>query len=62
VIGPLAERALCKSLIISDSGPAIFLTRPIAAVLTLLALAAVAVPAARAIRQALRSRAPVRAA
>jgi putative tricarboxylic transport membrane protein len=59
VIGPLAERALRQSLIISDSGVAIFFMRPIAAVLTLLALSAVAVPAARAIRQALRNRARV---
>jgi len=62
VIGPLAERALRQSLIISDAGPAIFLTRPIAAVLTLLALAAVTVPAVRALRQLLRGRARVPAA
>jgi putative tricarboxylic transport membrane protein len=50
VLGPLAERALRQSLIISDSGVGIFFTRPIAAVLTSLALLAVAVPALRAIR------------
>ena len=53
VLGPLAERALRQSLIISDSGVAIFLMRPISAVLTLLALSAVAVPAARALWQGL---------
>ena len=46
VIGPLAERALRQSLIISDAGVGIFFTRPIAAVLTSMALAAVAVPVA----------------
>jgi putative tricarboxylic transport membrane protein len=62
VLGPLAERALRQSLIISDAGVAIFFTRPISAVLTLLALSAVAVPAARALRQALRGRARAAAA
>jgi putative tricarboxylic transport membrane protein len=62
VLGPLAERALRQSLIISDAGPAIFLMRPISAVLTLLAFAAVAVPAARALRQVFRRRSRVPAA
>ena len=62
VLGPLAERALRQSLIISDSGVAIFLMRPISAVLTLLALSALAVPAARAVWQALRGRARAAAA
>jgi len=54
VLGPLAERALRQSLIISDAGLGIFFVRPIAAVLTLLAVAAVAVPVARALWQAAR--------
>jgi putative tricarboxylic transport membrane protein len=62
VLGPLAERALRQSLIISDAGVAIFFMRPISGVLTLLALAAVAVPAARALRQAVRGRARAAAA
>jgi putative tricarboxylic transport membrane protein len=49
VLGPLAERALRQSLIISDSGAAIFFMRPIAAVLMAMALAAVIVPALRAL-------------
>jgi putative tricarboxylic transport membrane protein len=49
VLGPLAERALRQSLIISDAGVGIFFLRPISAVLTVLALTAVAVPATRAI-------------
>jgi len=49
VLGPLAERALRQSLILSDAGLGIFFLRPIAAVLTLAALAAAAVPAARAL-------------
>jgi putative tricarboxylic transport membrane protein len=53
VLGPLAERALRQSLIISDSGVGIFFTRPIAAVLTALALLAIAVPAVRAVRRRL---------
>jgi putative tricarboxylic transport membrane protein len=47
VLGPLAERALRQSLIISDAGLGIFFTRPIAAVLMMLALAAIAVPLAK---------------
>ena len=41
VLGPLAERALRQSLIISDSGIAIFFMRPIAATLTVAALLAI---------------------
>jgi putative tricarboxylic transport membrane protein len=47
VLGPLAERALRQSLIISDAGVGIFFMRPISGVLMALALAAVAVPVAR---------------
>ena len=50
VLGPLAERALRQSLIISEAGLLIFFTRPISAVLVIAALAAVAVPVARAVR------------
>jgi putative tricarboxylic transport membrane protein len=50
VLGPLAERALRQSLIISDAGIGIFFLRPISAVLTCAALAAVAVPMVRALR------------
>jgi putative tricarboxylic transport membrane protein len=48
VLGPLAERALRQSLIISDAGMGIFFMRPISAVLTLAAIAAVLVPVVRA--------------
>ena len=44
VLGPLAERALRQSLIISDAGIGIFFTRPISAVLMALAFVAVAAP------------------
>jgi putative tricarboxylic transport membrane protein len=47
VLGPLAERALRQSLIISDAGVLIFFQRPIAAVLTCLAIVAVLIPTAR---------------
>jgi putative tricarboxylic transport membrane protein len=50
VLGPLAERALRQSLIISDAGIGIFFLRPISAVLMVLALAAVAVPVYRSLR------------
>jgi putative tricarboxylic transport membrane protein len=53
VLGPLAERSLRQALIISDAGVLILFQRPIAAVLTTLALIAVAVPAARALRGAM---------
>ena len=49
VLGPLAERALRQSLIISDAGLGIFFLRPIAAVLTVAAIVAVAVPVVQAI-------------
>ena len=57
VLGPLAERALRQSLILSNSGLLILFQRPISAVLTVMALAAVAVPVARAVRGALARRA-----
>jgi putative tricarboxylic transport membrane protein len=56
VLGPLAERALRQSLIISDAGLLIFFTRPISAVLITLALAAVAVPVVRAVHGVVRRR------
>ena len=57
VLGPLAERALRQSLIISDAGIGIFFMRPISAVLTVAALAAIVVPTVRGIRAAARRRA-----
>jgi len=48
VLGPLAERALRQSLIISDAGIGILFMRPISGVLTVLALLAVLVPVFRA--------------
>jgi putative tricarboxylic transport membrane protein len=56
VLGPLAERALRQSLIISETGVLIFFTRPISAVLMVVGLAAVAVPVTRAVRGALARR------
>jgi len=50
VLGPLAERALRQSLIISDAGLGIFFMRPISAVLMVIAIAAIAVPLVNAIR------------
>ncbi|MEO6362232.1 MAG: tripartite tricarboxylate transporter permease [Caldimonas sp.] len=57
VLGPLAERALRQSLIISDSGAGIFFMRPISAVLMVAAFAAILVPAFTAIAAASRRRA-----
>lgn len=56
VLGPLAERALRQSLILSDAGLGIFFTRPIAATLMAAALLAMAVPAFRGLQAALRRR------
>ena len=56
VLGPMAERALRQSLIISDAGMGIFFLRPISAVLVLAALAAIAVPVANGLRAAYRRR------
>src|SRR5438874_11196717 len=50
VLGPLAERALRQSLIISDAGIGIFFMRPISAVLMAFAILAVAVPVFRGLR------------
>jgi putative tricarboxylic transport membrane protein len=57
VLGPLAERALRQSLIISDAGIGILFMRPISAVLVVAALAAVLVPVVRAILAARRRKA-----
>jgi hypothetical protein len=51
VLGPLAERALRQSLIISDAGVLILFQRPISAVLTTLALLAVSIPVMREARR-----------
>ena len=56
VLGPLAERALRQSLIISDAGLGILFLRPISAVLMVAALLAVALPLVRALRAALARR------
>ena len=56
VLGPLAERALRQSLIISDAGVGIFFMRPISGVLMVMALAAIAIPVVRALRAASRRR------
>jgi putative tricarboxylic transport membrane protein len=61
VLGPLAERALRQSLIISDAGAAIFFLRPISATLTIAAIVAVLVPSLLGARAALRRRAAARA-
>jgi putative tricarboxylic transport membrane protein len=57
VLGPLAERALRQSLIISDAGIGILFMRPISAVLTVAALLAVLVPVGAALLRAWRRRA-----
>jgi putative tricarboxylic transport membrane protein len=62
VLGPLAERALRQSLIISDAGLGIFFMRPIAAVLTVAALVAIVVPAVRAVLAARRNARRIRSA
>ena len=51
VLGPLAERALRQSLIISDAGVGIFFMRPISGVLMVLALMAIAVPVYKWLRR-----------
>ena len=59
VLGPMAERALRQSLIISDSGLGIFFMRPISLVLMLIALSAVAVPLIKWLRTLKPGSAPV---
>ena len=56
VLGPMAERAVRQSLIISDAGAAIFFLRPISAVLMLAAIAAILVPTLRALAATRRRR------
>jgi len=51
VLGPLAERALRQSLIISDAGIGILFQRPISGTLTALALLAIALPVFAALRR-----------
>jgi putative tricarboxylic transport membrane protein len=54
VLGPMAERALRQSLIISDAGMGIFFMRPISGVLMVMALVAILVPASQALLAAYR--------
>jgi putative tricarboxylic transport membrane protein len=56
VLGPMAERALRQSLIISDAGMGIFFMRPISGVLMLAALLAVAIPLIGGLRAAYQRR------
>jgi putative tricarboxylic transport membrane protein len=58
VLGPMAERALRQSLIISDAGLGIFFMRPISLVLMLLALTAIAVPVVTGLKTWIQSRRP----
>jgi putative tricarboxylic transport membrane protein len=58
VLGPMAERALRQSLIISDIGLGIFFMRPISLVLMLIALSAVAVPVIAGVKKWGQSRMP----
>jgi putative tricarboxylic transport membrane protein len=57
VLGPMAERALRQSLIISDAGLGIFFLRPISGVLMVAVLLAVVLPAIGGLRAAYRRRA-----
>jgi putative tricarboxylic transport membrane protein len=57
VLGPMAERALRQSLIISDAGLGIFFLRPISGVLMVAVLLAVVLPAISGLRAAYRRRA-----
>jgi len=45
ILGPIAERALRQSMILSDGSPVIFLTHPIALIFILLAIASFIAPA-----------------
>jgi putative tricarboxylic transport membrane protein len=55
ILGPLAERSFQQSMQMSDGSAAIFVTRPISAVLLALGLAALIFPAVPALRRALRT-------
>lgn len=56
ILGPLAERSFVQSLQMSDGSAAIFFSRPISAVLIVLAVAALLLPALSALRGAIRAR------
>nr|WP_241768128.1 hypothetical protein [Haloferax sp. ATB1] len=50
ILAPIAEENLRRSLVLSGGSPSIFLTSPIALVIILLGLGAIALPAVRSIR------------
>ncbi|TVT86913.1 tripartite tricarboxylate transporter permease, partial [Haloferax volcanii] len=50
ILAPIAEENLRRSLVLSGGSPTIFLTSPIALVIILLGLGAIALPAVRSIR------------
>ena len=51
VLGPIAEPALRQSLLISNGDPMVFINRPIAGPITIIALILILLPLAKAIRQ-----------
>ena len=57
VLGPIAEPTLRQSLMLSDGDPTIFLTRPIAGPITVIAVILLLLPLFKVIRDAMRRRA-----
>ena len=51
VLGPIAEPTLRQSLLLSSGDPAIFLTRPIAGPITVIALILIFLPAVKLLRK-----------
>ncbi len=56
VLGPIAEPTLRQSLLLSDGDPMIFLERPIAGPITVIALVLIALPGLKMLVRALRNR------
>ena len=56
VLGPIAEPALRQSLLISNGDPSVFITRPIAGPITIIAIILILMPLFKVIRDALRKR------
>jgi putative tricarboxylic transport membrane protein len=56
VLGPIAEPALRQSLLIANGDPTVFLTRPIAGPITIVAIILLLLPLFKLIRDVLRKR------
>jgi len=56
VLGPIAEPALRQSLLIANGDPTVFITRPIAGPITIVAIILILLPLLKLVRDKLRKK------